>query len=167
VAEALNEKGVESFLPAFEEVHQWKDRKRRISIPLFPGYVFARLANSPAQRLLVLKTAGVVKILGNGDRIEAIPEHEIAAVYALVNAKVRCFSHPFLRDGVRVRVRRGPLKDVEGYLLRIKNQTRLVISVTLISQSVAIEVDAPDVELLRTAPFEAAGYRSKQQCIQI
>lgn len=146
VADALREKGFESFLAAFDEVHQWKDRKRRVSIPLFPGYVFVRLADRPPQRLAVMKTRGVVRILGNGDRIEPVPDSEIAAVHGLVNAKVPCLFHPFLRDGVRIRVKRGPLEGLEGYLLRMKNQTRLVISIHLISQSVAAEVDVDDVE---------------------
>lgn len=167
VTEGLQGKGLETFLPAVEELHRWKDRKRRVSVPLFPGYVFARLADDPAQRLAVLKTAGVVRILGSGGHMEAVAEHEIAAVHGLVNAKVPCSSHPFLRDGAWVRVTRGPLMGVEGYFLRRASRARLVISVGLICRSVAVEVDAGDVDTAHMPPYKAGTYRSRQQCIQI
>jgi hypothetical protein len=84
--------------------------------------------------------------LGNGGEIEPVSEEEIESVQRLLSARVACYGHPFLREGMRVRVRRGPLRGLEGFLVRIKNQSRLVISVNLISQSVATEVDSNIVE---------------------
>ena len=146
VAGELARKGFESFLPAYHETHQWQDRKKIVAVPLFPGYVFVRFADSQGLRMPVLHTTGVVRILGTGGVIEAVPDEEIDAVQRLLNSNVRCHAHPFLREGVRVRVKRGALQDLEGTLVRFKNQARLVISVALIAQSVAAEVDIRDVE---------------------
>jgi len=146
VAAELASKGFESYLPAYEEIHRWKDRQKKVEIPLFPGYVFVRFPDLPHLRLPVLQTTGVVRILGHDGTIETVPEEEIEAVRTLLNSKAPCFAHPFLREGVRVRVKRGALKDLEGTLVRIKNQDRLVISVSLIAQSIAAEVDILDVE---------------------
>jgi transcription antitermination factor NusG len=145
VADELSAKGVENYVATYEEIHQWKDRRKAVQVSLFPGYVFARFADTPERRLPLVQTTGVVRILGHGGAIEAIPEAEIEAVRTLLNARVPYFAHPFLREGMRVRVVRGPLQDLEGMLVRIKNQTRLVLSVTLISQSVAAEVNLRDV----------------------
>src|ERR1022692_2435345 len=146
VAGELGSRGFESYFPAYEEIHQWKDRKKKVAVPLFPGYVFVRFADSPGLRLPLLKTSGVVRILGNGGMIEAVPDEEIEAVQSLLRSNVPCHAHPFLREGVRVRVKRGALKDLEGTLVRFKNRARLVISVALIAQSVAAEVGMRVVE---------------------
>ena len=146
VAGELGRRGFDSYLPAYDETHQWRDRKKKVAVPLFPGYVFVRFVDSQELRLPVLHTTGVVRILGNGGVIEAVPDEEVDAVRALLRSKVHCHAHPFLREGVRVRVKRGALQDLEGTLVRFKNRARLVISVALIGQSVAAEVDIRDVE---------------------
>jgi transcription termination/antitermination protein NusG len=143
----LQMKGFESYLPLSQETHVWKDRKKTVEVPLFSGYVFARLADVAAERVRVAQTHGVARILGNGTAIYPIDEKEIAAVQCLVAARAHT-PHPHLREGVRVRVRRGPLTDVEGFLVRVKNATRLVISINLIAQSVATEIDIDDVTVL-------------------
>jgi transcription antitermination factor NusG len=150
VATLLGAKEVEHYLPAFGEMHQWKDRKKLVERPAFPGYVFVRFKDGGAARLDILKIPGAVRILGKGDMIEPVPEHEIQSVRILLQSSGKCLSHPFVREGTRVRVRRGPLKDVEGILVRIKNYNRLVVSIELLSQAVATEVDASDVEPIQT-----------------
>ncbi len=155
VAADLEAKRVENYLPLVEQLHQWKDRKKVVDVPVFPGYVFARFADSNKARLQVLKTIGSVRILGQGDRIEPIPDVEIESIRKLLKANVPCFAHPFLREGAWVRVKRGALKDLEGLLVRVKSKTRLVLSVTLLSQSVATEIDISDVEVIRPAPRPA------------
>lgn len=145
VARELLERGLESYLPAYQEIHQWKDRKQIVTVPLFPGYVFARFDDSSQVRLTVLQTIGVARILGHCGKCEPVPDYELDAVRRLLESKVPCFAHPFLEEGAWVRMRRGPLRGLEGLLVRIKNQTRLIISVTLLSQSLAAEVDASDV----------------------
>jgi transcription antitermination factor NusG len=147
----LEARRVDSYLPLVEQVHQWKDRRKLVETPVFPGYVFARFADEPRSRLNVLRALGVVRILGQGDGIEPVPDREIESIRRLLQAKVPCFTHPFLREGAWVRVKRGALKDLEGLLVRVKSKTRLVLSVALLSQSVATEIDILDVEVLRPA----------------
>ena len=149
VAKELGLKLIESYLPVVEQLHQWKDRKKMVEVPVFPGYVFARFRDSNRTRLDVLRTPGTVRILGQGDHIEPVPEVEIESIQRLLKADVCCFTHPFLRQGAWVRVKRGALKDVEGLLVRVKSKTRLVLSISLLSQSVATEIDISDVEVIR------------------
>jgi transcription antitermination factor NusG len=102
-------------------------------------------------RLRVLRTPGAVRILGSGVAIEPVPDSELEAVRRMLLASQDCIPHPFLREGAKVRVRRGPLKGIEGLLVEFKNRGRLVVSVNLLSQSVATEVDLRDVALVRSA----------------
>jgi transcription antitermination factor NusG len=150
VSSLLVEKGIEHFLPTFREVHQWKDRKKVVESPLFPGYLFTRILDSREARVSVLSSDGVVTILGNGDKIEQVPENEIEAVRTLLDCNTSYQAHPLRREGAWVRVKRGPLKNLEGLLVRVKTQTRLVLSITLLSQSVSTEIDASDVQFLRS-----------------
>jgi transcription antitermination factor NusG len=149
VGEELRAKNVEAYLPVVRQVHRWKDRNKELNVPLFPGYIFVRMAACDASRLQVLRTGGAVRILGNGRTIEPIPECEIDAVRRLIHSKLPFATHAFIREGDLVRVRRGPLAGVEGLLLRIKSQHRLIISVNILCQSVATEVDAGNVEPIR------------------
>ena len=145
VATQLEAKGIPNFLPAREEVHQWKDRKRKVAIPLFPGYLFVRMAEN-CSRLPILQTPGVARIVGQGVTPEPIPDSEIEAVRLVLASRERCLAHPFLKDGSWVQVTRGPLKGVEGFLVRFKKLSRVVISVSALSQAVAVEVADRDVE---------------------
>lgn len=146
----LCEKGVETYLPSFREVHQWKDRKKIVEQPLFPGYLFVRIADCPQSRLSVLSSDGVVGILGSANSIEPVPESELQAVRRMLESGISCHANPLLQAGAWVRVRRGPLKNLEGLLVRVKNQSRLVVSITLLSQSVSTEIDVSDVQCLRS-----------------
>jgi transcription termination/antitermination protein NusG len=148
VANELDSKRLETYCPVFRELHQWADRKRVIERPLFQGYVFAKFADSGSARLSVLTAPGTVRIVGAGAALSAIPDGEIEAIRRVMNAGQGCSAHPFLREGSRVRVRRGALRDLEGILVRVKNQARLVVSLTLLSQAVSAEVDASDVEMI-------------------
>lgn len=141
-------RSLDYFLPCYEEVHQWKDRSKILSMPLFPSYLFARFEDVASARLAVLRARGVVRILGSGRGIEPIPDEQIEAVRRLLSARVRCSECPYLREGMRVRVWRGALRGIEGFLVRLKNQSRIVISVELIAQSVSAEVNSDDVEPL-------------------
>jgi len=146
IAVELKTKGIEHYLPAYDEVHQWKDRKKKITVPLFPGYLFARFLDEPYLRLKVLATAGVVRILGNSSRIEPVPEEQVEAVRAILNSRLPHFREILLSPGAPVRVIRGALAGVEGTLVRTKRQARLVITIPLLGQSIAAEVNAADVE---------------------
>jgi transcription antitermination factor NusG len=144
VAEMLLAKGFEVFLPLYESMRHWKDRRKLLSLPLFPCYVFVRGGFN--RRLQVVTTPGVHMILHNGERVAIIPETEIEAIRKTVEGSYRVEPHPFLNCGERVRVTRGTLEGVEGVLIRKKNLCRLVLSVDMLSQSVAVEIDAADVE---------------------
>jgi transcription antitermination factor NusG len=144
VAEMLSVKGFEVFLPLYESTRRWKDRRKVLSLPLFPCYLFVR--GGLNRRLQVVTTPGVHTVLYHGDRIAVVPEEEIVAIQRAVAGPHRVEPHPFLKCGARVRVVRGALEGVEGILIRKKNLCRLVLSVAMLSQSVAVEVNAWDVE---------------------
>ena len=144
VAEQLGVRAVEHFLPLYESVRRWKDRRVRLQMPLFPGYVFVRLALR--DRLQVLQVPGVAKLVGFNGLPAALPEEEIAALKAGLADGVRAEPHRYLTIGRRVRVKSGPLAGMKGILTRRKNGERFVISVELIQRSVAIEVDGLELE---------------------
>jgi transcription antitermination factor NusG len=144
VAQILLTKGFEVFLPLYESIRRWKDRNKLLSLPLFPCYVFVR--GGMSRRSLVVTTPGVHMILYNGERIAVIPNEEIESIRRAVDGPFRVEPHPFLKCGERVRVTRGSLEGVEGVLVRKKSLYRLVLSVEMLAQSVAVEIDASDVE---------------------
>jgi len=156
VAADLSASGWETYLPAIEEVHQWKDRKKKVWVPIFRGYVFARMDDTPATRLGVLRVNGVVRILGNGDGIEPVPDRQIETVRELLKSKMPCSAHPFLTEGDWVRIKRGALEGLEGFLIRVKNGSRLVISIPVLLQAVSVEIDARDAEPVRRNHFAKA-----------
>jgi transcription antitermination factor NusG len=139
-------RGITAYLPVWQEIRSWSDRRKVVEVPVFRGYVFARFEDSGRNRLHILQTPGVARIVGGCGDIEAIPDAEISVIQQVITSKVDCTLHPFVRVGDWVRVVRGPLEGVEGVFLRHKSSSRLVISVSLISQSVATEVDACDVQ---------------------
>jgi len=139
----LESKGFEVFLPLYDSTRKWKDRRKVLSLPLFPCYVFVRGAIE--RRLPILTTPGVHMIISRGERVATIPEAEVDAIRRTVQGHFRVEPHPFLRCGERVRVVRGSLEGVEGVLTRKKNLYRLVLSVEMLAQSVAVEIDALDV----------------------
>lgn len=150
VSEMLRVKDFEVFLPLYESIRKWKDRRKLLSLPLFPGYVFVR--GSLERRLPILTTPGVHMIISRGERIATIPEEEIEAIRRTIEGQFTVEPHPFLRCGERVRVVRGSLEGVEGILTRKKNLYRLVLSVEMLAQSVAVEIDALDVEAVSARP---------------
>jgi transcriptional antiterminator NusG len=140
---ALVERGVESFLPLWERWSRWKDRKKKVQFPLFPGYGFVRL--DLAARLAVLRTPGVVGFVTAPDGPAPVATEEIDAIRRLVFGALHYDPHPFLAEGMEVEVVRGPLAGVRGRLMRKDRSASLVIAVTLIKQAVAVEIDAADV----------------------
>jgi len=129
----------------------WSQRagvRHRIAVPMFPSYLFLHSPVDSAIYLEVRQARGLVCILGQGwDRLAVVPEEEIQAIYAVLRSRFPIHSHPYLREGQRVRIRRGPLSGVEGIFIGGKaNKGRLVLSVELLQQSLAVEVDCTDVE---------------------
>lgn len=146
VEQILIQKGFETYLPLYHTTHQWKDRVQRLSLPLFPSYVFIR--GGLDRRLDIVTTRGVHAIVGDGEQAGVVTPSEIEAIRQLIAMRLQVEPHPFLKVGDRVRVKSGPLEGLEGILVRKKNQCRLVLSVELLQQSVATEVDARTVERL-------------------
>jgi len=143
VRDRLVAQGFEQLLPTVTRLSQWKDRKKEIEVPLFSGYCFAQF--SWPDRVPVLKVSGVVEIVGGGQRPEPIPDEEINAIRTLMTSTLKYDAHPYLREGMVVEVRRGPLEGVRGVLLRKAKRHRLIISIHLIRQAAAVEIDAADV----------------------
>jgi transcription antitermination factor NusG len=146
VADQLAERGVENFLPQYESVRKWKDRKVRLQMPLFPGYVFVHLALQ--NRLKVLQVPGVACLVGFAGRPAALPDEEFVKIRGLLKQGLLAEPHPYLKAGQRVRVRSGPLAGMEGIVLRRKNGCRLVISLELIQRAMAVDINSTDVEAL-------------------
>lgn len=144
VHEALRGRGLEVFLPLWTRLSRWTDRNRRVELPLFPGYCFVRLEIE--NRLLVLTAPGVANLVGFAGGPAAIPSPEIDAVRVLVAGALRYDPHPFLMEGMEVEVVRGPLAGVRGCLVRKDRTARLVISIHLIRQAAAVDIDAADVQ---------------------
>jgi len=144
IRDQLHGQSLESFLPLYEAVHRWKDRRMLVSLPLFPGYLFVRML-LPEHRRPVITLPGVVSLVGRPGCPTPIADHEIEALRRCSIRGQSMMPHPYLTVGRRVRVLRGPLADLEGILVRRKGKSRLVLSVKLIARSVAIEVDGSDV----------------------
>ena len=144
-ARLLTEKGFEILLPLYTTSRRWKDRIKKLSLPLIPGYVFFR--GGLDRRLDMLSTPGVHSLLRSGDQIAVIPEAEIQAVRQIVESRVQAEPHPFLECGDRVKVKFGPLAGIEGILVRKKDQFRLVLSVEALNRSIAVEIDGAAVAL--------------------
>jgi len=135
----LSGMGYESFLPLYMCRRRWSDRFKEIESPLFPGYVFCRL--NPLDRLPILMTPGVFVIVGIGKTPEPIDETEIAAIQAAVKSGLPSQPWPFVQIGQRVRIEHGPLYGLEGVLLDFRGRHRLVLSVTLLQRSIAVQVE--------------------------
>jgi len=153
VARSLSGKGYEVFLPLYTAVHRWKDRDKRLSLPLFPCYLF--LQNPTERWQSILATPGVHSVVGFAKRPATIASGEVEAIQRLVGSCLKLEPHPFLRCGDRVRLRGGPLDSLEGLLVRKKSTWKLIVSVDMLQRSVAVEVDASMVEKIgaRSAEF--------------
>jgi transcription antitermination factor NusG len=147
VAEQLAEREVEHLLPLYSAVHRWKDRRVRVHLPLFPGYVFVRLLLP--DRLRVLQIPSVVRLVGFGGLPTAVPDEQVEILRSGLADGLHIEPHPFLTVGRRARVVRGPLAGLEGILRRKKNNFRFVLSIELIQRSFAVDVDAADLLSLR------------------
>jgi transcription antitermination factor NusG len=143
ITSILVEKGFEVFCPTYAEVHRWKDRKKEVTLPLFPGYLF--LANGLDRKLDVLSTPGVCAIVSFGNTPALVSPSEIEAIRRATLASRTIEPHPFLKEGDKVRLKSGPLAGIEGILQKRKEGYRLVLSVELLGRSVSVEVEQCDI----------------------
>jgi transcription antitermination factor NusG len=144
VAQQLGLRHIEHILPLFESVRRWKDRRMKLQLPLFPGYIFVRLAL--CDRLQVLQAPGVVRLVGFNGLPAALPDEDIHAIQKYLDRGYQFEPHPYLQAGRRARVKSGPLQGLEGIILRRKNKTRFILSFDLIMRSVAVEIG--DIDLV-------------------
>jgi transcriptional antiterminator NusG len=144
VRDQLEKKKITSFLPTIPRWSRWKDRRKKIDWPLFPGYCFAQF--DPSHALPILKCTGVVNIVSFEGKPAAIPAYELDSIRLLVGSELQFDPCPLIHEGMMVEVLHGPLRGVVGRLMRKDaHHARLVLSVDLIGQAVSVEVDAADV----------------------
>jgi len=146
IAQQLEERQLNCFLPAYRSVRRWKDRRKELEMVLFPGYVFVQI--DLKDRLRVVQLPGVVRLVSSSGIPVALPEREIEVLRNGLASGACIRPHPYLRVGRRVRVKYGPMAGTQGILARWKDKLRVVLSVEAIMRSVALEVDAADVEPL-------------------
>jgi transcription antitermination factor NusG len=139
VASDLRDKALEEFLPLYRARRVWCDRVREVDTPLFSGYVFCRFPYE--NRVTVLRTSGVIRILGFGNKPSPVTDREIDSMRRMVSSGFRVTPWPFLEVGQRVCIDRGALRGLEGILLRTKDPWRVIVSVSLLQRSVAVEID--------------------------
>lgn len=143
VAEQLEERGIEAFLPVYHSVRQWKDRRKELDLVLFPGYVFVRL--SLTDRMRVLQLPGVVRFVTFNGQPAALLGDDLAALRNALEQGLRAENHPYLNIGRKVKVVSGPLAGASGILQRLKTNSRIVISIDAIMRAVSVEIDETDI----------------------
>lgn len=136
----LLNRGLEAYLPTHKVKRRWSDRQKELDVVLFPGYVFCRFERSDLMR--VLNAPSIRSVVGVGRRPAPVDESEISAVRALVNSGRPILPWPYLRIGQNVRIDRGPLAELRGVVLRVKDSCRVVVSVDALGCSLSVEVDA-------------------------
>jgi transcription antitermination factor NusG len=145
VADHMARKSVESFLPLYHSVRNWKSRRAQVELPLFPGYLFVRI--SAAERIRALEVPGVVHIVSFRGKPVAVPAEQIESLRMALQLR-KSEPYPYLAAGRRVRIRVGPLQGVEGVVMRHNNQARIIVSVDFIQRSASVELWPEDLECL-------------------
>lgn len=145
----LSGKGYQTFLPTFKTAKRWTGETREVSLPLFPGYVFCQFDSH--NRLPVLVTPGVIAVVGRGRIPVPVEDSEIEAIQTMISSGLRTEPWPYLEIGQRVRIEGGALSGLEGILTSFKGNCRIVVSVSLLQRSVALEIDR-----LRVSPIGSA-----------
>jgi transcription antitermination factor NusG len=145
VAQQLLRKDVESFLPLYRSVRQWNKRRAEVDLPLFPGYLFVRIA--AREQLRVLELPGVVHIVSFNGVPAAVPDEELELLQRALSLR-QSEPHPYLTAGRRVRIRQGPLAGLEGVVVRQNSDARIIVSVDFIQRSVSLELHPSDLKCL-------------------
>ena len=157
VTKQMDRLGIENFLPCYEKISRWKDRRVRLRLPLFPGYVFVRIALK--DQLKVLQVPGIVRLVSFSGHPTAIPEQEILGLKRGLSSGVSVKPYPYLKAGQLVVVRSGPLAGLSGQLVRRKLKDRIVISLDSIMQSFIAEVSLDDIEIIQESRTSLAARR--------
>lgn len=149
-SEQLRCRDLETFLPLYQATHRWRNGDHRVSMPLFPGYTFVRIA--VGDRLKVLKVPGVVRLVGFNGIATPLEDREVEGLRSALASSVRAAPHPYLTIGRRVRITAGPLTGCEGILVRRKGSWRVVLSINLIQRSVLVDLGVNEVGPARQQP---------------
>ncbi len=145
VARLLAQRGMLVFLPLLRQFHLWSDRRKLVEVPLFSCYAFVNIQCTSTRRVQVLTTPGVLRFVSFNGQPAAIPQQQIEAVRKVLSNNIPCSAHGFVKIGQRVRIRGGCLHGLEGILVRC-NGRKLVVSVDVVQQSLAISLDGYDIE---------------------
>jgi transcription elongation factor/antiterminator RfaH len=148
VAAELARKGIENYVPLLSQIHRWSDRRKKVEVPLFPGYAFVHAAMSPEARISILKVWGVLNFVGSQNLGTPIPDKQIESIRMLMAQNLQATPYPFLKSGQRVVVRSGALAGLEGIFLGTEGSKRLVISIESIQQSVVLTIEGYDIQPL-------------------
>lgn len=148
VAEDLSTKGFSTYLPLIQRISDSPGLEKIAPVAAFSGYLFAHFEPTLRNRVRVLETRGIVRLLGGNNTPIPVPEQEIQAVRRALECAVTCQRCEMPSPGDPVRVLRGPLAGVCGQLLRLKNTTRVVIAVSTLAQAISVEVAMEDIEIL-------------------
>lgn len=135
----LENAGYECFLPVSKSTRRWSDRTKLIEVPLFPGYLFCRM--NPHNRLTVLMTPGVMQIVGVGKTPIPVEEEEIEAIHRVQKSGLSAMPWPYMQIGNVAQILEGPLRGLTGIIVKIKSGVKLVLSLSLLQRSVAVEVE--------------------------
>jgi transcription antitermination factor NusG len=143
----LLKKDIVTFLPSVKRLREWKDRKKWVDFPLFPGYIFINIHPRPESIVSVLKTRGAVNLLS------AVPGHptpvapdEISSLQLMIESGRDIDIYPHLKEGSRVRVKKGPLRGAEGTLEKKDDEYRFLVNIELLGRSIGIKMYADDIE---------------------
>jgi transcription antitermination factor NusG len=140
-------KSFECLLPQMERWSRRRDRRKKIQVPIFPGYLFVRSLLDNYEQLKILQTPGVVRIVRSEEGPLPVPHSQMTSLITLLNNASVLTVHPYLKEGMRVRIVNGPLYGCEGILVRKKNEkARLVVAIDIIQQAVSVELNEDDVE---------------------
>jgi transcription antitermination factor NusG len=149
VFERLTKEGIVAFFPVVERLRKWKDRKKLIKFPLFPGYLFVQIEKNYEIYLKVLKTPGVVCFLKNSSgELEVVPEEQIIPIKKALENKREVDSYPYLKEGQKVRIKRGPLEGVTGILKKKEKNHYLILSIDILQRAVSVKIEATEVEVV-------------------
>jgi len=141
----LAARDVEVFLPMREVISRWKDRKKKIWVPLFPGYIFVNHVDTPENRYRVLNIPGAVRFVDACGRANPVPEEQIMAIRRFLEASLSIDPYPYIKIGTQVEVIAGPLNGVKGMLIKKRGKFRFVLQVDMIKQAISVEIDASDI----------------------
>jgi transcription antitermination factor NusG len=144
-ADVLRSKKFDVLLPLYSSIHQWEDRKKEVFLPVFPCYLFIRTSSD--RKLDILRTPGVFLMVSSAGRPCVVPEQDIDVVRRIASEPHHIEPHSYPGTGEFVRVRVGPFAGLKGVLTRVKNQLRVVVSIQFLKKSVALELDASNLEV--------------------